>query len=352
VLRLINNYLLFVKLKDSKVRKTLNILFRLLIVVLSLSFIYWKLFAQGDYEELLRAFTSFRREAHFIPAIIITLILMFFNWGIEAVKWQMLVSRVEEIGFIKSVQSVISGVTVSIFTPNRTGEFIGRAFILKKGSPGQAVILTLVGSFSQLLVTLLTGSLALAFTFTQYLPGPISIPAWSHAGIVLTCALLIVAGGFTFFRIPVLLRVFETMFLKHLKKLHYYLNAIYSISRKELLRLFLLSVIRYLVFSLQFFLVLKAFDIPISIRAAISLIPVIFLTLAAIPTVALSELGVRGSVSLFFIGQYLLHSRGVPMNEQESLGVVLAAGLLWVINLAIPAIAGIPFVFRLKFFRR
>lgn len=340
------------KLQSSKVRKTLNILFRLLIVSLSLGFIYWKLFAHGNYTELKEAFASFEEHSLFIPVIVATLVLMFFNWGIEALKWKMLVSRVEQIGFIKAVQSVVSGVTVSIFTPNRTGEFIGRAFILKNGDPGQAVLLTLVGSFSQLLVTILAGSMAFAFTFTKYLPEGVYIPSWSKAGIILSLVLLMITGTFTFFRFPFLVKFAENRFLNRLSKVHYYLNAISSISKTELIYLFALSVIRYIVFSIQFFLVLKAFEIPINITAAFSLIPIIFLSLAAIPTIALSELGVRGSVSLFFIGEYLLNTRGFPLNEQESLGIVLAAGLLWIINLAIPAIAGIPFVFKLKFFRR
>jgi hypothetical protein len=78
----------------------------------------------------------------------------------------------------------------------------------------------------------------------------------------------------------------------------------------------------------------------------------IYLALAVIPTFALSELGVRGSVSLFLIGGYLLSSRGAPVSENESLAIILAAGLLWMINLAIPAILGVPYIFSLRFFRK
>jgi hypothetical protein len=31
---------------------------------------------------------------------------------------------------------------------------------------------------------------------------------------------------------------------------------------------------------------------------------------------------------------------------------VLAAGSLWLINLAIPALLGVPFIFKLRFFRK
>ncbi len=340
------------KLQGSKLHKTLNILFRLMIVALSLGFIYRKLFAEGDFEELSTAFQSFYHQADFFLLLVITLIMMLVNWGIEALKWKKLVARVENIGFLQAVQSVISGVTVSIFTPNRTGEFIGRAFILRKGNPGQAVLLTLIGSFSQLLVTILAGLLALAFSFREYLPDRIQIPSWSYTGVIMGIILIMIAGLILFFRISIVIRFIEKRFLNKFSKLHFYLNAINTISGKELLPLFFLSMIRYLVFSIQFFLVLKAFGLPVTILDALTLIPVIFLSLAIIPTIALSELGVRGSVSLFFIGEYLLKQRGIPVSEQEALGAVLAAGLLWVINLAVPAIAGIPFVFKLKFFRR
>ena len=78
-------------------------------------------------------------------------------------------------------------------------------------------------------------------------------------------------------------------------------------------------------------------------------IPVIYLVLAAIPTVALAELGIRGSVSVFLFG--LLSGTG-GLDAETTLAVVSASTLIWFINIAVPSLAGVLVVFRLKFFRR
>jgi len=78
------------------------------------------------------------------------------------------------------------------------------------------------------------------------------------------------------------------------------------------------------------------------------LISLIYLLVSGIPTIALSELGVRGSVSL-----YVFHLYYGTMAVQNDLNgsIVTASSALWFINLALPALLGIIFIFNLKFFR-
>jgi len=71
----------------------------------------------------------------------------------------------------------------------------------------------------------------------------------------------------------------------------------------------------------------------------------IYLVMAAIPTITLTELGVRGSVSLYFIGLYFT-------NHNNDIAILSATTMVWIINLVIPALIGAVFVFRLKFFRK
>ena len=65
------------------------------------------------------------------------------------------------------------------------------------------------------------------------------------------------------------------------------------------------------------------------------------LTMTIIPTIALTELGVRGSVALYFIG----------LISSNDIGIVTASFTLWFINLAIPAIIGSAFVLRMNIFK-
>jgi len=339
-------------LKNSKVHKTLNLSIRSIIAVLSLGFIYWKVFSTGNAGELVDSLQVFISNDGFYSGIVWLLLLMILNWSIESIKWQGLVNRIERISFLQSLQSVLAGVTVSIFTPNRTGEFIGRAFILRNSNPVTAVILTIIGSFSQLLITILAGSIGLVVAFIHFLPDIYPVPSWAKAGIYSGIFLFDLVILIMYFNIPTILAYLDQRFNKRFGRWTKILQPTSEMPGNTLIRLLLLSLIRYMVFSVQFIIVLQLFGVSLPYASSAFLIPVIFLALAIIPTFALSELGVRGSVSLFFIGMFLEQSRGSAISEAESLGIVLAAGMLWFINLALPAILGVPFVFRLRFFRR
>jgi hypothetical protein len=73
----------------------------------------------------------------------------------------------------------------------------------------------------------------------------------------------------------------------------------------------------------------------------------IYFIMAAIPTVALSELGVRGSLALAITSAYF----GAGTSDLHIAGAASAAAFIWLINLVIPALTGSIFVFRFRFFR-
>jgi len=95
---------------------------------------------------------------------------------------------------------------------------------------------------------------------------------------------------------------------------------------------------------------MMAYSVHIPLLHGLMIIAVVFFIMTAIPTVTLAELGVRGSVSLYFIGLYF--ERFSDLTEKINLGILSASSSLWLVNLAIPAILGTFFVYRLRFFRR
>jgi hypothetical protein len=103
----------------------------------------------------------------------------------------------------------------------------------------------------------------------------------------------------------------------------------------------ILSLIRFSVFSLQYFLLLNYFGVDITITQAIVLIPVYLITLTAIPTITLAELGVREVVSITVFS----------MVSDNEIGMVATAFAIWLINLAIPAIVGTIFVLQTRIFK-
>lgn len=340
-------------LNRSKVNKTLNIFLRLLILAASFGYIGRKIFVDRETINPDAILQNLVSQPLVVPFSILLFLLMVANWSLETLKWRFLVSKVEKVDFGSACIAVLTGITVSIFTPNRVGEFFGRAFVLRKANPAKAILLTLVGSMSQLLVTVMAGSFALAFFLPGYVPFSGMWSSGMYLSVVAGMALVNIVFVLFYFNVPLLGSFSAWLAAKNWSRLSGYLRVLNDFSRTELLKVLLLSLARYVIFSVQFFLVLMLFGVPVTPLSAVLAIPVIYLALAAIPTVALSELGVRGSVALFVLGMVIPGSAlNHTIEAGLSIAIVSAATALWFINLAVPALAGMLFVYRLKFVRQ
>jgi uncharacterized membrane protein YbhN (UPF0104 family) len=248
------------------------------------------------------------------------------------------------------MKAVFTGLSVSIFTPNRVGEFFGRIFFLKKTPPIEGIFMTVIGSISQLLVTIVVGSISLAFFLpVYYAPTDFSAELLLYALTVIGILANIIFLGL-YLNISFITALSKRVFKPGWKHWNRYVEIFSAYKTSELLKVFGLSLLRYLVFSTQFFLFLRAFDVPLPLGEAMMIIPVIYLVTTSIPTIALSELGVRGSVSVFFIGVFMAGNFiGV---KDIQLRVFAATTGIWLINIALPALIGTLFVYHLRFIRK
>ena len=333
----------------AKVGKTLNFLLQIAIILVAYGFIYKKVFLELDFEGLVGVLTSKSSEKNFHLFILLAFVLIPLNLGIEAQKWRFLIGKFEHVPFFRALKAVFSGVTVSVFTPNRVGEYFGRVFILKSLHPFKGVLLTFVGSMGQLLATIIMGSLA----GMLFLPKLINIYLFPNhlliygavIAILLTVALLVLLY-LNFSLLPVFLKRIIPGIQHRFSK---YTGVFECYSSGELTYVLFLSILRYFIFTTQFILLLLAFGIKMPFTHYIVVIPVIFFVMTVIPTIALSELGIRGSVSIYFIGLYLHGTAGVI--DLSAIGIIAASTLLWLFNLAIPAFTGTFFIFNLRFIR-
>jgi hypothetical protein len=275
---------------------------------------------------------------------------MLFNWSLEALKWRYLIGRVEPVSFSIAIQAVFTGISISTFTPNRVGEYIGRIFFLKKASHIEGIFITIVGSMAQLLVTILLGTTALLIFLPKYL----SDLFLNQKHLYYTLFVLIVSLNMMmlalFFNISFLTTLKEKILPNRIKPVRKFFRVFSFYHNRELAIALALSFARYLVFSAQFFMLLRFFAIPIKYPEAMMIIALIYLIMTVIPTIALTELGIRGSVAIYLFS--LWSSNTNPGTELFNAGVLAASALLWMINLGIPAIIGAFFIFRLQFFRK
>ncbi|MBW6491357.1 MAG: flippase-like domain-containing protein [Lentimicrobium sp.] len=331
---------------NAKLRKSINILARIVIVSVALWFIYQQVFAGNSFQGFIEKMKDSLQNPVFIWLTALTLVLMPINWVLESLKWRSLIAYIEKIRLIDAFKSVLTGITMSLFTPNRVGEFFGRAFTLKNSDPLKGALLTITGSISQLLVTLIAGFIALSFYIPLYFSPKENWHFWLYIGLVLMMAFMTVVMVLGFIKTPLINTQMEKLIKPKWKQIRYYLDIIDQLKRETLVSVFILSSLRYIIFSFQFYLLIRAVGLSIPYPYALLLIAMTYFVMAAIPTVALADLGIRGSVSIYFLGSYF------GEGQNFSAEILIASTLIWLINLAFPAILGMLFINRLKFVRK
>lgn len=277
-----------------------------------------------------------------LSRIIAVIVLMIVNWGIEAVKWRELLRPLHRLSLWRALKATLAGVAFAVNTPNRIGEYGGRVLYLPDDKRLQAVSLTLIGSFSQLLVTMMAGTAGLWLLYFGALE--IHPPVyWSSNALWIRVLCLVLSTTtilllLVYLRISWLVRLFER--LPGVDKWGRSLLVIDHLPVRILLRVLGWSMIRYTVFVIQYILLLQSFEVTSLIWVSSWMISVQFLMLAVIPTIALAELGLRGQLALELFGWI----------STNTLGIVTASIALWLINLVTPALIGSLLIIRIKIF--
>jgi hypothetical protein len=273
--------------------------------------------------------------------LVIVIFLMIINWSIEAMKWKISIEKVQPISFSRSFKAILSGVSFSVSTPNRIGEYLGRILYMEEGNRLRVISLTIVSSMSQLIITLFAGSVGLFFIMNTGAAGDMMQGLdsfWLQAlqyGVIL--CLLILTG--LYFRLSLLVNLVDK--LRNVNRYSWLISSLKDIDATLLFKLLSLSASRYVVFVVQYFLLFRLFEVNIEWWECFWAVSVIFLVLAIIPTFAIAELGLRGKVSLKLIGLF----------STNSLGISMATATIWIINLVMPAIAGSLLILSVKIFK-
>lgn len=334
----------------TKLRKTYNNLIKVTVVILTVFFLYDQLIIDKDLSSITEVFANLDSSLLNLIFISIAILLIPANVLIESFKWQYLISKLEHVNIWNSVKAVLTGITVSMIMPNRVGDYLGRVFILKKADRLQAVLSTILGSMSQLITTIIFGLIAIIFSYPEYINIEGSINAWLYIGTIFLIIITIAISLFTYLNFSVVAEILKKISGPYAEKIDKYASVFSWYNSRELLKVLLLSMLRYMIFSLQFFLILKFFDVPVSYPISMMLVAVVYIFITLIPTIALTEIGVRGSVSLFVFRHHFELQE--IWNQDMAVLVVSASTILWLFNIILPAIVGTFFIFNLKFFRK
>lgn len=317
----------------SKYKGIFSNALKVAIVLFAFWFIYKKLTSNTNLKDF-RYVLSGIPLAQSIGVISLVFFLMLLNWGLEAVKWKRLIRQVERLTLWRAIESVFCGLTWAVFTPNRIGEYGGRVFFLSPKRRVIGIVAMAVGNIGQMVLTNIFGAISLCIFIYRFV----------HLDYRLLYAVMALAAMFClfflifFFNIQWLNGILLSMrFTRKYKKFYSILGRY---KKKELLKILLLCLSRYVVFSTQYFIMFYWLVPDIHYLDILMMVCILFFVQSTLPSLDLFDIGVRSVTASYFFS----------FVTKQDVAVIACTASIWLINIIIPAILGSYFVFKLNFF--
>jgi hypothetical protein len=287
---------------------------KVLILMVTFGYIYLKI-AQNESISFSEFIVTIRNRQS-------TLILLFFgfaaaNWFFEILKWQTVISPVRKLSLTEATRQSLAALTVSLPTPNRIGEYGAKAFFFAPDKRKKVLLLNFFSNITQMGITCIFGLYGLVYVIANF-------------GLSISVAnSLIVILALTIFGITAYIFKEKELLIKDLsigKILRYTKNLPIEVKVKTILY----SLLRYIIFSSLFYLLLIFFEAKIDVSEAMPIILAMYLLASVIPTIFIFDVVIRSGIAV-----WLFSLAGIP--EWPVLCTVLA---MWLLNFVIPAVWG------------
>ena len=291
-------------------------LIALKVLVLSLTFgyIYLKLTQQESISFSQFASTIQYKNGYYI---LLFLGLAATNWAFEILKWQTVIFPVKKLTFWEAARQSLAALTVSLSTPNRIGDYGAKAYFFEAGKRKQVLLLNFFSHLSQMAITVIFGAWGLIYVVDSF------GLSFSTTNIIVGLCVLLFFGiiGYVFKEKQLLIKGLS------LVKMNKFIK---NLSTALKLKTLLYSLVRYLIFSSLFYLLLKFFGAGIALSEAMPIIFAMYLLVSVVPTIFIFDVVVRGGIAV-----WLFSLAGIL--EWPILYAVMA---MWLLNFVIPAIWG------------
>ena len=261
--------------------------------------------------------------------LVVAAALLPLNWAVEVWKWQPFMQTVEPMPFCKALRAVLAGLTLSLFTPNRVGEYGGRVLLVEASNRGFAVYTTLIGNLAQWII-LLTGGLIAYASWQLFDPTP--LPVWLRVGLFAAGIALWLALLSLYFYNARILRLASRWqrLARWLLPLHEQVARYHT--PHELGWLLAMATARYTIYSIQYFLMLQWLGVEISVFIGFTAIALIYFLQTGLPLPPSTGLVARGNIALLIFDQLAPHT--------PAMHILAATGSLWLLNILLPALVG------------
>lgn len=258
------------------------------------------------------------------------LLLLIPNLFFQFLKWKYLLnSTINFYDNRKIIRSLFVGLSSGIFTPMRLGEYYGRSLDINKSSVTEIAALTFIDKLFVLVSVVLIGGVFFVFFVSDFLHLNIIVKIGAYALMIILPLIPFLFIIFTkshsaarFMKIKIFARIAEK------------LSSLKTVNHTILLVTFFYSVVIYFIYTLQYSLLLTAFESDSLIQQNFIMSNVIMFSKALIPQISFGELGVRESTSVFY-STFFNISGAAAFN---------ASILIFTINLLLPALIGLFFI--------
>jgi hypothetical protein len=299
---------------SNKNKQFLVLLSKILIIIGAFYFIYHQL-ASNDKLNWSKFKLIFNKNFT-APQIFFILFLSFLNRFLEILKWQNLVGSFSKITVAASTKQVLAALTLGVFTPVGSGEYVGKALYFEKSKTPEIIFLNLICNGIQMVVTSIFGLI----------------------GMLVLGYFLWAFGFITVFSIAVFF-IFKTKSKKikgfSIQQLLVKINQIpKAIHQKNNL----LGLGRYLVFTHQFYFLLLLFDVSAPYYLLFATIILVYFLASIIPSFQFLDFALKGGLSIYFFNL-------LGVNEWI---IVFITSLMWFLNVALPVIMGSFYVIKFK----
>ena len=303
-----------------KTKQFLILLLKLLIVGGAFYFIYDRLASEEQLSWL--QFCTLVGEKATLGSVFVLLLFSFLNRYVEILKWQNLVAVIRPISVGESTKQVLGALTLALFTPNGIGEYAGKALFFEKEKTKKVIFLNVICNGIQMVLTVVFGTFGLFYFNTHF-----SILTPTTIFLIFGISLLLFL--ITFFLKKITIRGYS------LEKFIHKINRIpKTIHQKNIV----LAVIRYLIFSHQYYFLFLVLDVQLPYILLMATITSVYFLASSLPSFQFLDFAVKGSVAVFFFGK-------LGVNEWI---VVFISTLMWFLNTVLPVVIGSYFVFTFK----
>jgi uncharacterized membrane protein YbhN (UPF0104 family) len=227
-------------------------------------------------------------------------------------------------------ESLLVGYTFGLVTPGGMGE-AGRGMYFHNENRLHMVGLSFVQKFYSLVVTLLLGTLGLAWRLGDW---RVALLAMGAAVVALLCCAPRLVGKTLYRLVPYL------PFLRD--EVRVFIDKLRGFSARRAAALLGLGLVFQAVSFTQFYVLLRAFHAPVEFVPVLLTVALIFMLKALMP-VAIADLGIRESLVIYFFTR-------APFGLLPEVAFN-ASFLLFTINVLVPSLLGLLFVHKISWIR-